>query len=387
MAPVAGGPVPVLQVVLSLNPGGTERLVIELSRRLHAEFPMAVCCLDERGSWGEALRRDGIPVHELGRQPGFHPFLAAKVRTLARRQGAQIVHCHHYSPFVYGALASLLMPDVKVIFTEHGRLSDAPPSRKRRTANRLLGGLADAVTTVSHDLLSHMVREGFDAGAVRVVSNGITVPAPRSPHDRIRTRHLLGLAGDDFVIGSVGRLDPVKDFPNLVDALAALRRSGANARLVLVGDGPERADIEQHVRNSGLTDCVQLLGYRADATDLLCALDLYVNSSIFEGISLTILEAMAVGLPVVATHVGGTSEIVEQGVTGLLTPARDAVALAAAMATLHQSEVMRRAYGNAGRERVVRAFSIERMVAEYAGLYRRLTRSAVAVLPVRHRAS
>src|SRR6478752_194545 len=113
----------VLQVVLSLHPGGTERLVIELARRLHREVPMAVRCLDDEGSWASELTTEGITVQALRRPPGFVPRLGSAIADAARRHGATVVHCHHYSPFIYGSLARLWRPGMRVVYTEHGRLS------------------------------------------------------------------------------------------------------------------------------------------------------------------------------------------------------------------------------------------------------------------------
>src|SRR5262245_35405343 len=122
----------VLQLTFSINPGGTERLVVEMVKRLSVDIPMAVCCLDDQGAWADDLRSQGIAVEGLNRASGFRPTLGGAIAGAARRHAATIIHCHHYSPFVYGSLASLWRPNLRVVFTEHGRLSDAPPSTKRR---------------------------------------------------------------------------------------------------------------------------------------------------------------------------------------------------------------------------------------------------------------
>ena len=185
----------VLQVVLSLNPGGTERLVVELVKRLRPEMPMAVCCLDEEGSWGEGLRGDQIDVTALRRRDGFRPMLGGAIARIAARHRVNVVHCHHYSPFVYASIAKLWMPKLNIIFTEHGRLSDAPASPKRRLANRVLAHAPRQVVTVSADLKEHLVAEGFPAGKVRVIYNGIDVGPRPNPTLRQRVRHELGDPG------------------------------------------------------------------------------------------------------------------------------------------------------------------------------------------------
>jgi glycosyltransferase involved in cell wall biosynthesis len=355
--------------VLSLAPGGTERLVVELVRRLSKIAPQAVCCLDAAGAWGEALRADGTEVHVLDRQPGFHPSLGARLSRVATVTGASVLHCHQYSPFVYGALARILRPGLRIIFTEHGRLTDAPPSAKRRLVNPWLARSAERIASVSSHLSQHMVAEGFPKARIEVVHNGIDIgPLPTSS-DRAAARARLGVTPATFVIGTVARLDPVKDLTSLIDALGHPLLAQRLVRLVIVGDGPERDRLERQAAERDLGSRVQFLGHRDDARDWLAGFDAYANSSVSEGISLTILEAMAAGLPVVATAVGGTPEIVSAE-CGMLEPAREPDRLAAALVTLADDRGQRAALGAAARARVERDFTIERMVGRYLDMYR-----------------
>ena len=148
------------------------------SRRLTRQIPMAVCCLDEEGDWASELSADRIPVTALHRTAGFRPALSRAIATVAQRHGANVIHCHHYSPFVYSCFARFWQPGCRVIFTEHGRLSDAAPSAKRRFANQVLRRFPSGVFTVSEDLRQHIIAEGFAAGAVSVIYNGISVGPP-----------------------------------------------------------------------------------------------------------------------------------------------------------------------------------------------------------------
>src|SRR5438128_2208646 len=183
-----------MHLVLSLSPGGTERLVIEICHRLGASVDSTVCCLDEAGEWASQLTSTGIPVVALNRRPGFHPSLAIRVAGLLERHEVDVLHCHHYSPFVYGALATVLTGlkrRVRLVFTEHGRLSNAPPSAKRRWVNPLLARLPGRICAVSGDLKRHMIAEGFPADRIRVVYNGIDLGEIARPQDRIAARDLL----------------------------------------------------------------------------------------------------------------------------------------------------------------------------------------------------
>jgi glycosyltransferase involved in cell wall biosynthesis len=357
----------VLQVILSLNPGGTERLVLDLVQRLGDRSRQSVCCLDAAGLWGEQLRASGTPVSLLNRKPGFHPSLARGILVAAQQSRAAILHCHQYTPFVYGALARIARPGLRLVFTEHGRLSDAPPSSKRRLVNPLLSRVATRIASVSHDLKRHMVAEGLPDARIEVIHNGIEVgPLERTSREAIRRE--LGVPDDRIVIGSIARLDPVKHLQALVEAVGLLKGRGRQVSAVIVGDGPERAALERQTREQGLEAGVHFVGHRDDARRYLQAMDIYVNSSISEGISLTILEAMAAGLPVVATAVGGTPEIVDDAV-GRLVPSRDSSTLADAIAHLAARPALCVALGDAARKRVIDRFTIEAMVDHYFELY------------------
>jgi glycosyltransferase involved in cell wall biosynthesis len=322
-------------------------------------------------------------VHELGREPGFHPSLATRIGKLARQHGVDALHCHHYSPFVYGVLASCMTRRLGVLFTEHGRLSDGAPSRKRRGINPMIGRLPASIYSVSEDLKRHMVAEGFPERRIEVVHNGIEAGPRPTAAARAAARAALGIPLDALVVGTIGRLDPVKDLTCLIEA-HVLVHNHRHPHLVIVGDGPERPALEAQARALGAERSVHFLGYRSDARAILPACDLYVNSSTHEGVSLTVLEAMAATLPVVATRVGGNPEVVADGETGLLVPARSPRHLGLAISRLIDDRHLRHSMGEAARWRVKRHFAIERMVERYLRGYERYgvgRRNGEAVAP------
>jgi glycosyltransferase involved in cell wall biosynthesis len=285
--------------------------------------------------------------------------------------GVSTLHCHQYTPFVYGALARLKRPMLRLVYTEHGRLSDAGPSTKRRVANAVLRTLPHAVTAVSADLRSHMATEGFRSESVEVVTNGIVIPPEPTSQERTAARAALGLSASEFAIGSVGRLDSVKNFDAIIDASRLLELGGDPATFVIFGEGPERDALTSRTRALGLERSVRFMGHRADVGRLLPAFDVYLNTSIFEGVSLTILEAMAARLPVIATNVGGTPEVVAES-TGVLVPARAPAAVSEAILRLRRNKELREQLGAAGRVRVCRQFDTEQMVSRYVDIYRNL---------------
>jgi glycosyltransferase involved in cell wall biosynthesis len=289
---------------------------------------------------------------------------------VAQQHRANVIHCHHYSPFVYSCFARLWQPRCRVIFTEHGRLSDAAPSAKRRFANQVLRWLPSGVFTVSADLRQHIIAEGFSARSVNVIHNGISVgPRPDSAA-REQIRRTLDASPDTIVIGTIARLNRVKDLGTLIEATRQCGRT-TPVLLLIVGDGPERAQLEDVTKACGGEPYVRFLGHRDDARRWLAGCDVYVNSSISEGVSLTILEAMAAGLPIVATRVGGTPEVVDAACARLVAP-RDPNALADALLDLARHPAVREQMGRASRKRVEEFFTLERMVDEYRDVYYRV---------------
>jgi glycosyltransferase involved in cell wall biosynthesis len=203
-----------------------------------------------------------------------------------------------------------------------------------------------------------------------VIYNGISVgPRPDSAA-RERIRRMVDASPDTIVIGTIARLDPVKDLGTLIEATRACGRT-LPVLLLIIGDGTERARLEEVTKACGAEPYVRFLGHRDDARRWLAGCDVYVNSSISEGVSLTILEAMAAGLPVVATGVGGTPEVVDGTCARLVSP-RDANALAAALLDLARQPTMRDQMGRAARTRVEALFTLERMVDEYRDVYYRI---------------
>jgi glycosyltransferase involved in cell wall biosynthesis len=362
----------VMQVVLSLAPGGTEHLVVEMCRRLPPRFDVSVCCLDDEGAWAPGLRARGVEVIALHRQAGFRPGIGRAIARLAAERSVSLLHCHQYSPFVYGVIAARWNRRLKMVYTEHGRLSDAPPSMKRKLVNPLLSASGGAIVAVSEELRQYMIASCFPASRVSVVRNGIPPLAMATGLDRIRARRALGLDGEALVFMTVARLDPVKDLQTLLEAFAVVRRGQPAARLVIVGDGPERQALAARARHGDLAGAVDFTGYTSEVRGLLPAADVYVSSSISEGISITILEAMAAGIPIVATAVGGTPEILAGSRGGILVPSRDPDGLATAMLWLAGDAARRDAMGAAARVRLTEAFTMERMIDDYAATYRGL---------------
>ena len=370
-------PMHILQVVHCLDIGGTERVVCDLVRKFNdAEFRTSVCCLDELGRFGEELRKEGIQVHVLGRKPGLDLSLTSRLRDLYQRQNVDLIHAHQYTPYFYAATAAIRAGLMPVVFTEHGRHWPDRLRIKRAMANQLLRLTTVAYTAVSEFSRQSMINyEKIPATVIQVIYNGIELKEMlddriASDH-RQRIRSESGLSGEDLLVLSVGRMDPIKDFGTLIRAFAHVAQQLPRAMLWIAGDGDEsyKQQMIQLVQELGVHERVKLLGARRDIDSLLSACDLYELSSITEATSMTILEAMVAGRAVLATRTGGNPELVVDQKTAILVPVGDVPALSEAMAMLLKDAPRREQMGVAGQARVKENFSKELSFARYRELY------------------
>jgi glycosyltransferase involved in cell wall biosynthesis len=374
---VAARPITVCPLLHSLSVGGAEVLAARLARRLRGSFRFVFACLDEIGPLGMELRAEGFPIVLLGRKAGFDWGCPLRLARLVREQQVDVVHAHQYTPFFYAMTARLRGPRRPILFTEHGRHQPDYPRPRRMLANRLFLSRRDRVVGVGEAVRQALINnEGIPGRRVGVLYNGIDVDAfaaaGAGPGLRRTVRKELDFGRGEFVLLQVARLDYLKDHATAVRTMARVVNQMPHARLVLVGDGPERPAIEAQVRELNLADKVRLLGTRADVARLLHAADSFLLTSTSEGIPLTVIEAMAVGLPVVATDVGGLREVVDDGATGFLAPAKDDAALAGHILRLAADADLRRRMGLAGRERAKQNFDEPRMAEDYGRLYREL---------------
>lgn len=364
----------VAHLVLSLDVGGLEVVVAELADGMLSQgVDTTVMAVDRLGP--VAVRFPALPMVAMGAQPGIDLRAVLRLARELRTRRVDVLHTHNQRAHVYGLLASRLVGTPVVINTFHGR---SEPDRPRGPLRRnLLARVSQAIVTVSRDVeMLARIRDRIRTTPVITIYNGVAVsrePPALAPAVRARLREGLGLPAEALVIGSVGRLAPEKDYAMLLHAFARVvsGATGFDPHLVLVGDGTEREALERLAGEIGIAGRTHFLGYQSDVPRLLGALDIYGQSSLTEGISLTILEAMAAALPVVVTAVGGNREILTEG-TGLMVPPSDAGALAGELLALAGDDVRRRSLGRAAHARVVERFSRERMVRDHLQLYEQL---------------
>jgi sugar transferase (PEP-CTERM/EpsH1 system associated) len=359
----------VVHVVDSLRIGGLENGVVNLVNQRWPGLRHAIVCLTTDGPLRARLGA-GIDVMTLGKRPGQDVRAFGRLVQTLRRLRPRIVHSRNWAAF--DAVLAARMSGVRlVVHGEHGRDIADPEGRntRRNRLRRILAPLVSRFVTVSNDLHRWMVEDvRVPAGKVVTICNGVDT-SRFAPGDGAAARAALGLPADEVLVGTVGRLDPVKDQLGLVAAFELVHQRHPRSALAIAGDGPCRADLVARVSALGLDSRVHLLGERADVPTVLRALDVFVLPSIAEGISNTILEAMATGLPVVATRVGGNPELVEDGITGTLVPRQQPRALASAIEAYLSDGRMLVTHGQAARRRAVERFGLVTMRDAYAALY------------------
>ncbi len=366
-------PVKLAVVVPDLRVGGLQAMAVRLALALdRRSFTPTLYTFDGGGPLEDDLACGGVAHVHLPRGKGADP---GHARTLAARfvaDGIRLVHCHNITALFHGARAAHRAGRLPVLYTEHDR--DMPAPLRHRLLHRWLARRVDHTVVVSERLREALVRwEGFPEQRTTTLLNGIDDPRSAFPGPRQAARAELGW-DDSPVALAVGSLTPVKNHAGLIEAFADVRRRLPRARLAIAGIGELREELQR--RASALPPgAVTLLGERRDVARLLAAADVFVLSSRSEGLSLSLVEAHAMGRSSLATDVGGNGEVLQHGITGLLVPAGDPAPLGDALATLLADPGRRALFEGAARDRYLSAFTHERMVALYVGHYRALMQS------------
>ncbi len=367
-------PIRVGFVVHVMQVAGAEVLVRETIRHLGPRIEPTIFCLDSIGSIGEDLLKQGVPVVCLNRKPGWDFSVSRQLARESTTRKIDLLHAHQYTPLFYSAFAKwFARPMPKLILTEHGRHYPDVVAPKRRAFNRLiLDRCADDVNACigfSAKALSRV--DGFRGNRIHVIENGIAFenygPAP----DQATLRVQLGLDPAKRYLIHVARHHPVKDQAMLLRGFASAAAALPDVDLLMVGDGPLRSDLERLTRELGIEQRVQFLGIRKDVAEVLRAADAFALTSVSEAASLTLLEAMATGLPVVVTNVGGNPEIVRAGIDGLLVPRGDWKACGEAIVKLFREPGLIHTLGANARQRVSEKYRLDQTIAAYYELYQR----------------
>jgi sugar transferase (PEP-CTERM/EpsH1 system associated) len=369
-------PLRILHVVESFGVGGgIENGIGNLIQRLDPDhFEHVLCAVFRMGSQIERYPAGRVRLVCLEQSPKRFSIQAPELARLIREVKPAVVHSRNWGA-LEAVMAGRWVGSCRLIHSEHGlEATEAMEPRRRQWLRRIAFGLADRVITVSYELRTTLAqRTGFPAHKIGVIHNGVDATRFRPDADaRRRFRQEHGIAEEEFCIGSVGRLNQVKDYPTLLRGVEVFNQSCAAWRVLIAGDGPDLAELMELVRSRpALENKVVFLGRCQEVPAFLNAIDVYVQPSIREGISNSVLEAMATGLPAVVTDTGGNPELVIHEESGLLFPVGDFRSLAAGLLALRQARVRER-LGRQALQRTREQFSLDGMIGRYEDLYLRI---------------
>ncbi len=356
----------VAHLVWALEMGGIEKLLVEFAHHVdRSRFAFKFISLQHRGILADEIEACGWPTHTLNKPAGYRPLVSLKLAALLRRLQIDVLHTHDMGSLIYGVPLARLAGVKTLVHTRHEQNLYWTP--RHHWLLRKLSSQLDWLACVSTDSTALSIESGVSPSKVLTILNGVDLGAFEYSGSR---------ADGPFVI--VARLRREKDFPTLLRAVALVVAREPSFRLEIAGDGPEQDALESLSVELGLTNHVRFLGMVHDVPAVLRRARGFVLSSTSEGNPVTLLEAMARGLPIVATAVGGIPEVVEQGESGLLVPASDPGKLAEAILSLWRDPARCGAMGRSGRTRVESLFDVRRMVREYEALYDGSFRSQAA---------
>lgn len=370
-------PIRILHVLPFFSYGGTELVVQRLIASLSAlEFQQDICVMRGFDAALASAARCEEHIVQAGDSSERFQFPLLRLVQIMRRLRPHIVHTRNWGA-LEAVLAARFAGVPAAVHSEHGydmhSLRGLP--LRRRLIRRGLYSLTDVVFTVSKELRQfHALQVNIPPARIRVVYNGVdTERFAFRNESRAAVRAQLGINPETVVVGSVGRMVPIKDYPLTLCGVSRLMQRGHDLRMLLVGAGPEVVALQQLVRDSAqLNGRVHFCGFSDRIPELLSAMDVFVQASQAEGMSNTLLEAMATGLPVLATRVGGNPEVIADGQTGYLFPSGDCPALLRHLEPLVSSAPLRHQLGEAGRRRALQEFSLALMLDKYRSLYREL---------------
>jgi glycosyltransferase involved in cell wall biosynthesis len=351
--------------------GGTEMVIKNIIEGSDAaKYEMSIFCIEEPiGPWGEELKENGTEIFSKHRKDGFDLSLITEIRACIRNQNIDIIHCHQYTPWVYGVLAAIGLK-TKVIFTEHGRFYPDSSSWKRKIVNPILSFFTDYITAISKATKQALIDyELLSADKIKVIYNGIKALPKVDQIEKANLKQQLLIEDDDIVLGTVARLDPIKNHEMMLNAFSDVVAKHPSTKLVIVGDGEVLNTLKQQCDKLKITDKVIFTGYITKPNIYIQIFDLFLLSSFSEGTSMTLLEAMSAEKPCVVTDAGGNAEIIENGFNGIVTANDISSEFSVAIEKLMMNNEIRIKMGEESLIRYDKLFSSQIMSAAYSRTY------------------
>jgi len=356
----------ILYLITDLDVGGAERALVKLATRLDpARFQVSAACLSGRGALGEKLSERGIPVTYLDMRGKLDAGVPFRLRRLLDAEQPDILHTFLFHANIVGRLSALLALDRPIIVAG---VRVAERRRRHLWVEGWTAGLVDKFVAVSEGVRSLMIhRAKIPENKIVTIPN--CVDPAEIPQGATDIRAELKLPAGSPLVVTVGRMTKQKGQRFLIEAASRVLKAQADAYFLIIGNGPIEHTLKRQAARLGIAPNVHFLGWRKDAWPIVAGADMFVLPSLWEGMPNALLEAMAAGVPVVGTYVAGTSEIVENDKTGLLVSPSDARVLAQAISGLLMNPERAHDLGQAGREKVLREFTVEKMVAAHEALY------------------
>jgi glycosyltransferase involved in cell wall biosynthesis len=367
--------VKVLQITHDLNIGGLQRVVTDISRNLDTEkFEVGVACLRESGPLEQELTEFGIPVFIIGEKTSKTDYFSfLKLIPIIRRFKPEVIHTHNTLPFLDGTLAGRITKVPVLIHTDHAR--SFPDKRRYMVVERILSKIVDKIVAVSEHTKKNLIHyEKINPKKIDVIHNGIDGQKYKVDVDRKQIKKVFGVENKNPLLGLGVRLTPQKGITHLIRAVSVLKEEFPDIGVLVAGEGFLLENLKREANVLGVSESIRFIGPRTDMNEILSILDVYVLPSLWEGLPLVILEAMAAQKPIVATNVGGTSEIIQNGENGILVPPKDTVRLAEELtALLKDRNRMSRIAFHANRC-FLDQFSVKIMTEKYKKLYLSMVR-------------
>ena len=363
----------ILQVVNSLAIGGLEKVAINIvnNQPKQEEINFSILCLEEKGALVDFVK-PSIEIFELDKNNKPYLQLIREFAQIVKKNKIDIIHCHNYAPLLFSVLVKiLLLGKVKIVYTEHNQIYSI--SEKHYKRFRYLLKLADAIVTVSKNLQTHFIEEKLGKKST-VIWNGITTPKFDSQEvARINKQYRNNQA--DFIIGTAVVMSEQKGLKYLIEAAKQIIDKYPEIKFMLIGDGYLKNELENQVRYLKLESNFYFPGYKKDIPNYIKTMDVFIMPSLWEGFSIALLEANALGIPIITTDVGGNSEIIKNEINGLLVPAKDPGALVKAVSNLFLDRGLREQFAENGKKLFKENFEVSKMVKNYNDTYYKLMKT------------
>lgn len=359
----------ILHITFDMTIGGTQQVIRQLVENIDSsKFSADIVCIDNRlGDLGALVEKLGINVHLLNRQQGFDYSLIFQLRKLIKKNHYDLIHCHQYSPYVYGLLASIFSP-AKVIFTEHGRFYPDYGTWKRKLLNPIFSIFTSQITTISQATKDALVVfENFKREDISVIYNGVIDKSDIDVNeDQLKAK--FNIPSDAFIFGTISRLQPIKNQKMMIRAFKEVNEKEMNTHLLIVGDGEMKNQLTSLVKELNLIDKVTFTGFQNNPYQFHKIIDVFLLSSFSEGASMTLIEAMSFSKPCVVTNVGGNAELIIDSVNGVVVENDNKQKFAKGMLLLINDKALYKKCSLQARVLYESTFTVKKMVTDFEAI-------------------